>query len=136
MRRDRDYWARLRKDARSNAATGLAIVAAIVAVVALQPSLFPGAPTRVRLDPLYWLLLLPIAWWGAGLAAFEPGPVRLMRTVTIAAPPIAAGATLLAWFRGADWAIPFALAAISFGTAIVSRLLYRGSLLEREGPAR
>lgn len=136
MRRDLAYWARLRRDRRSNTSAGLAIVAALAAVVALQPTLFPGTPTDVRLSPAYWLLLTPVAWWAAGLTAFEPGPVRFMRRVAVGSPPTAAIGSLLAWSRGADWLPPAILAAVALAAAGASLLLYRGSLLEREGPAR
>ena len=136
MRSDRAHWARLRKDGRSNGSAGLAIVSAILAVAALQPSLFPGSTPAARLNPFYWLLLLPVAWWGAGLTVFEPTAVRLMRPVAIAAPLLGAGAVLLGLARGANWVGPLVLTTLAFTSAVASLIFFRNSLLEREGPAR
>jgi hypothetical protein len=136
MRRDRDYWARLRKDGRSNWSAGLATVAALMAVVTLVLTFLPGAPTHVRFNPLYWLALLPVAWWGGNLTAFKASAVRWMRPISIAAIPIGMVATALAFARGERWQVPLGLATVACVAAVASLILYRGSLLEREGPAR
>ena len=135
-RTDLSYWQRLRKDSPSSWAAGLAVVASAAALLAAIGLLVPGTPTQARANPLYWALLLPFAWWGSGLAAFEPRAVRLLAPFTYAAPIIALCCLLIAQSRGLAWT-PWAVATVaSVLAAVGSRWSYAYSLLRREGPSR
>jgi hypothetical protein len=131
-----NYWARLRKDRPSNWATGLAVVAALAAVLAILGLAVPGAQAESRANPLYWVILLPLAWWGSGVAAFEPRPVRLLAVVTYAAPIVAITCLIIAIAQDRGWLIWLAAVVISIAAAIGSRRAYSRSLLKLEGASR
>lgn len=131
-----NYWARLRKDQPSNWAVGLAIVAVLAAALAILGLAVPGAQAESRANPLYWAILLPMAWWGSGVAAFEPRPVRILAVVTYAAPVVAAICLFTAVARDRGWTIWLASAVIATAAATGSRLAYGRSLLKHEGPSR
>ena len=135
MRRDKDYWQRLRKDPRSNWAAGMAALAAIVASVMLIGLLMEGSQYRARTNPLYWILMLPAVWWSTGLARFEPRPVRWWKPALLLCVVIAGAVLALAIDSGDGMpeAIGFALTLIG---AVSSMVLLRDSLVAREGPAR
>lgn len=136
MRRDPVYWQRLRKDVRSNVAAGLAALAALLATVSVISLAAPGTHYQARGSVAYWLLMLPLAWWVAGLATFAPFYVRSWRPVMLLAVLAAGGSLLYAITRGGEWGIW----AIGFGIVVSaaagSLLTLRGSLVGREGPAR
>lgn len=135
MRRDKDYWQRLRKDPRSNWAAGMAAIAAIAASVMLIGLLVEGSQYRARGNPLYWILMLPAVWWSAGLARFEPRPVRSWKPALLLC-VATAGAVLALAIDSGDWmpeAIGFVLTLVG---AVSSMALLRDSLVAREGPAR
>ena len=135
-RRDQAYWQRLRKDRRSNLAVIFGIVAGLVSLVALIGLLIPGSQAASRGSPLYWALLIPFAWWGSSLGGFEPRAMRLFTPSLLLWPFVAAASLAKAWSDGEGstaWVIALiACSACSIGAA----WLYRGSVLQREGPAR
>lgn len=135
MRRDKDYWQRLRKDPRSNWAAGMAALAAIAASVMLIGLLVEGSQYQARGNPLYWILMLPAVWWSTGLARFEPRPVRWWKPALLLCVAIAGAVLALAIDSGdgTPEAIGFALTLIG---AVSSMVLLRDSLVAREGPAR
>ncbi|MFN3675030.1 MAG: hypothetical protein ACK4TC_03550 [Sphingomonas pseudosanguinis] len=135
MRRDKDYWQRLRKDPRSNWAAGMAALAAIAASVMLIGLLVEGSQYQARTNPLYWILMLPAVWWSTGLARFEPRPVRWWKPALLLCVAIAGAVLALAIDSGDGMpeAIGFALTLIG---AVSSMVLLRDSLVAREGPAR
>ncbi len=135
-RRDLAYWARLRVDARSSWAGGLALVAVLAAALALIGLLVDGGQAQSRSNPLYWIVLAPVIWWGSGLMGFEARYVRAMGPLLVVAPSVAGVCLAIAVSQGREW-MPWLIAAVIAGaTALVSRLCYRDSLLRREGPAR
>ena len=135
-RRDNAYWQRLRRDRRSNVAAVLAILAALAATLSVVALAVPGSHAASRGNPLYWALMLPMAWWGSGLTTFSPRAVRLWKPV-LALSVLAAGTSLLAALRQeADWAIWAVAFGITLAAAAGSLALLRGSLVAREGPAR
>lgn len=135
-RRDDAYWQRLRRDRRSNIAALLAILAALAATLSVVALAVPGSHADSRGSPLYWALMLPMAWWGSGLTTFAPRYVRVWKPV-LALAVLAAGASLLlALRREAGWGIWAAAFGVTLAAAAGSLALLRGSLLAREGPAR
>ena len=129
------YWQRLRRDARSNVAAVLAGVAALAGTVSVVVVAVPGAHHAARASPFYWLLMLPLAWWGSGLATFGARYVRLW-TPALALACLGSGASLaVAAWRG-DWGMHAAGFAITASAAAASLVARRGSLVAREGPAR
>lgn len=136
VRNDREYWARLRVDKRSNWAGGLALIAVLSASVSIVGMAVGGPPGLARANPIYWLVFLPTAWWGSGLMGFEADKVRLMPPLTYAAPLVAFLCLIIAALQGTDWSAPLVASIIAFVAAVGSRVAYRGSLLQREGPAR
>lgn len=136
MRRDPVYWQRLRKDVRSNVAAGLAALAALLATVSVMILAVPGTHYQARGSIAYWLLMLPLVWWVAGLATFAPAYVRSWKPVLLLAVLTAGGSLLYGISRGGGWgmqAISFIMVAAA---AAGSLLTLRGSLVDREGPAR
>lgn len=135
-RRDMEYWARLRVDAPSSWAAGMAIVSVLAAVLALLGLVISGGQAEARANPLYWLILLPVAWWGGGLSGFGARQVRLMTPAIILAPLLAAMCLAIAARRG-EVLVPWSIATlIAFAGATASRFFYGKSLLKREGPDR
>jgi hypothetical protein len=134
MRRDHEYWQRLRKDLRSNWAAGLAAIAALAATVSLIAVLVKGTHYQARGNPLYWVLMLPGAWWVNRLAAFEPRAVRWWRPFLLLSVVVAAAA-LIATARAdrRPAAVAFFITLLAAGASLGLR---RNSLVEREGPAR
>lgn len=134
-RRDSEYWQRLRRDKASNFAAGAVVFAVIFALLAWIGLLVPGSQMQARANPLYWAILLPFGYWGGTLGRFTPWAVKLMCVMFLAA-PIAAGAALLFIMLQTpdqtDYGI-FFFAASSLASA-TGFFLYRGSLLQREGP--
>jgi hypothetical protein len=135
MRRDQDYWQRLRKDRRSNWAAGFAGLATIAATVSLIGLLVEGSQYQARGNPLYWALMLPVVWWLSELGGFEQRAVRWWRPILLLSVVIAAIALVVAVAR-ADWAPEAVGFAITLLGAATSLSLLRGSLVAREGPAR
>ena len=130
------YWARLRRDRPSSWAAGLAFVAVLMAALSIMGLAIGGAQAESRADPLYWAVLLPVAWSGAELASFEPRPVRHLAAVTVAAPLVAAAPAAVALAQGRDATLWLIATALAIAAAVGSRLAWRRSLLRLEGPSR
>ena len=80
--------------------------------------------------------MVPLAWWTAGLTRYEPAFVRFLVPAQITAPVVAAIAAGAAVRSGED-ATPFWIATVMSALAAGGGwLLYRNSMLHREGPAR
>ena len=135
IRRDQDYWQRLRKDKRSNWAAGFAAVAGISATVSLIGLLVTGSQYQARENPFYWLLMLPVIWWLSGLGRFEPRAVRFWKPALLLSVIVAAAVLIFAVARGV-WIIESAGSALTLISTAASLFLLHGSLVAREGPAR
>ncbi|WP_260597053.1 hypothetical protein [Sphingomonas endolithica] len=136
IRRDPIYWQRLRKDRRSGIAGILTAIALVAATVSVSMILVSGSQYEARANPLYWALMLPMAWWVNGLTAFEPFYVRSWKAV-LALACLASGASLaIDIWHDDDWTVSAVNAAVTVVSAIASMIAYRGSLVAREGPAR
>jgi hypothetical protein len=135
-RRDDAYWQRLRKDRRSNAAAIGAAIAALAATMTVISVTVQGGVTESRGNPLYWLLMLPMAWWVNGLTSFEPRAVRLWKPALAVASGTSVVAAALAMRSAGTWTGQTVACAVTLGATAASLILLRGSLVEREGPAR
>ncbi|USU09726.1 hypothetical protein NF700_05490 [Sphingomonadaceae bacterium OTU29MARTA1] len=135
-RNDREYWARLRVEPRSQWAAGLAVIAGLAVTLAVIGLLVPGNHFESRANPLYWLLMLPLVWWASELMGFEPLAVQIMPWVTSLAPLGSAICLAVAFSIGEPWQIWLVDFIICICASIGSRMTYRDSLLQREGPSR
>ena len=136
QRKDDQYWQRIRFDKKSNWAAGMTAIAAILTATSVTMILVPGSQYEARSNILYWGIFIPVVWWLVGLSRFEPWPVRIWRPALIVL-CITKISCLWIVFRG-----PYSVGIESFTTAVVlisaaaAFFLYRGSLIDREGPAR
>ena len=135
-RRDNPYWQRLRKDRRSNAAALLAALAALVGTLTVISLTVGGTPYESRANLLYWLLMVPMLWWVTGLTSFEPRHVRLWKPALAIACIASAVAAFVAMRAAGTWTAQTVACAVTVLAAAASLLLHRGSLVQREGPAR
>lgn len=135
-RRDNDYWQRLRKDTRSNAAALLAALAALAGTLTVISLTVSGTHYELRANPLYWLLLAPMLWWVTGLTSFEPRHVRLWKPALAVACGASVIAAVIAMRAEGSWTGQTVACAVTLIAAAASLLLHRGSLVQREGPAR
>ncbi len=135
-RRDNDYWQRLRKDRRSNAAAICGAIAALAATMTVISVTVDGGVAESRANPLYWLLMLPMAWWVTGLTSFEPRAVRAWKPALATACAVGLMAAALTMRAADNWTAQTVACAVTLIAATASLLLYRGSLVQREGPAR
>lgn len=135
-RRDNAYWQRLRKDRRSNAAAICAAIAALAATMTVISMTVQGGVAESRANPLYWLLMLPAMWWLTGLTSFEPRAVRLWKPALAVATGASVVAAALAMRAAETWTGQTVACTVTPIAAAASLLLYRGSLVQREGPAR
>jgi hypothetical protein len=135
-RRDDDYWQRLRKDRRSNAAAILATIAAIAATMTVISVTIEGGVAESRANPLYWLLMVPMVWWVTGLTSFEPRAVRLWKPALGICCTVSVVIAIMAMRAAGTWTGQTVACAVTLIAAITSLILLRGSLVEHEGPAR
>ena len=136
MRRDNAYWQRLRKDRRSNAAVLLAALACLTATISLISITVGGTHYRSRTNPLYWTLMLPMVWWVIGLTGFEARYVRMWMPVLVLASGVSIVVASVSMYAVGSWTGQTIACAVTLAAAAASLLTYRGSLVEREGPAR
>lgn len=125
-------WQRLRRDKRSGFAAFLTVIAWVPVVVAIVMLSAPASQAAARGNPLYWLLLVPFAWWGASLTRYEAWAVRSIRPTQILAPVLGFGAIMIASYIGHDL-LPFVVATLLSTTcSALAWFLYGGSLLEQK----
>lgn len=136
MRRDNDYWQLLRKDRRSNAAALFAAVAVLAATISLVSVTVGGTPYQARANPLYWLLMAPGVWWVVGLTGFEARHVRWWFPALAAACAVSIAVAAVAMHAAGGWTGQTIACAVTLAAASASLPAYRGSLVQREGPAR
>lgn len=67
------YWQLLRKDVRSNAAVGFAILSGLFATLSFVDILVTEkSQIGYRGNPFYWVIVLPFALWAGKRAVFTP----------------------------------------------------------------
>ncbi|EPP5101088.1 hypothetical protein ACUQRY_001353 [Enterobacter hormaechei] len=101
-----------------------------MALLCLLGLLVPGPQAQARGNPLYWLCILPFAWWANGLAAYEPRPVRPALIVAVATAPASLAIATVLGKEPLLWTIGAGIALIS---AALAEYFYRGNMLYREG---
>ncbi|WP_420139366.1 hypothetical protein [Sphingomonas sp.] len=80
--------------------------------------------------------MAPMVWWVSGLSRFEARSVRLWRLALVIASIASVAAAAVAMHRAGTWTGQTIACAVTLVAAIASLLSYRGSLVDREGPAR
>ncbi|MDG5495560.1 hypothetical protein [Niveispirillum sp. BGYR6] len=130
------YWQKLRKDKISAAACGLMYVSVILATVSWGGLLVDGSHMQMRGNPVYWLVMMPGAIWLIGLMNYSKWSVKLMIPMMVILP-------LMCFFSfvyerkkyifeiSNGRLIVFAISTILSALAYI---LYRRSMLYREGP--
>ncbi|MBB4000206.1 hypothetical protein [Aureimonas pseudogalii] len=135
-RTDAEYWQRLRRDRRSNAAVILAAVAALFGTLGVITALVDGPHHAPSAGFLSWLLMLPMAWWVGDLARFTARAVRLWTSALLLSVGGAGLGLAFALLRGDALLVPLLSFGLAVPAALASLALRRASLVEREGPAR
>lgn len=136
IRRDQAYWQRLRKDVPSSLAAGLAALAVLVATLSVIGTGVSGSHFQARASPLYWVLMLPMVWWVSGLATFAPRYVNSLKPALGLACAASAISAAVSMTTDAIFTIQTAACLVTMVAAGASLLVYRRSLVGREGPAR
>lgn len=130
------YWQRLRKDGASNLAGGALILAAIAATLEILDVLLAPSRGTDRTNPLYWALLLPVAWWGTAISSFSPWAARTMRPAAIVIPLVCVVVLLFVIQSGGALALTLVALLIAVAGSGICLLSLPRSLLQREGPDR
>ncbi len=136
IRRDSEYWQRLRKDRRSGIAVLFTAVAAVVAAVAVTMVVVPGTQWEARTSPIYWVILIPVACWVNGLAAYEPWAVRSWKPVIATLCVVHAICLALAVIAARNVILTAGSFVLTIVCAAAALAALRGSMVAREGPAR
>ena len=135
-RTDRAYWERLRKDGNSALAVLLTMAAVFPAVIGLIVLLVPGSQPQARANPLYWLAMLPAAWWAVLLANYQAGAVRTIR-LAMALGPMICGINALWAYKAGQGVTAYAVALVgSLLAAAAGWWFFNRSMVRLEGPAR
>ena len=95
-----------------------------------------GTHDKSRANPLYWLLMMPMLWLVTGLTSFEARHVRLWKPALALACIASAIAAFVAMQAAGTWTGQTVACAVTPLAAAASLFLHRGSLVQREGPAR
>lgn len=114
----------------------MVILAVPAAVLALPGLVIAGGQAEARANPVYWLILIPVAWLAGDLSGFGARQVRLMMPAIIVAPLLAIGCLTMAYARGDTITLWIVATAMSIITALACRLYYNKGLLRCEGPDR
>lgn len=136
IKHDQEHWQRLRKDKRSAFAVMSVSVAAMVTIIGVVALAVPGTQATGRANPLYWLIMVPAAYWVSSLLGYEPWAVATFRFSLVILPLVAVVALLWSLERGEGVTAHLVLLGLSGVFSMSAELFYRGSLLQREGPAR
>lgn len=136
IRRDAEYWQRLRKDRRSGVAVLFTAAAAVIAAVAVTMIAIPGTQWAARASPIYWVIFIPVAWWVNGLAAYEPWAVRSWIPVLAALCIVHAISLTLAVIESRNVMLTAGTFVLTLACAAAGLCALRGSMVAREGPAR
>ena len=78
-----------------------------------------------RGTPLYWLIMLPVAYWAWGIISFDAWAVRLLAPLLIVAPLTDALFAVFSPVSGDDVTALWVLAALSLVFAVVGAIALR-----------
>ncbi len=121
---------RLCQDQAANIASLAGLVAGLAATLAWMGILLEPNRAADRATPVYWLIMLPLVFWGSSAIRFELWALRLLRPVLLLAPIFAALALWDAPGRPTSSLAPWlASLAVSATAALVGWLAYGRSLL-------
>jgi cytochrome bd-type quinol oxidase subunit 2 len=126
-----DDWQDLRKDKRSAVVVLATIAAGMASVLALLGILLNASRAADRANPIYWVLLLPFAWWAASLANYAAWAVKTLRPANAAATLISFLCAVFAAHSTPDPTLWLVASAITVIGAFAATLLFPGSLLAR-----
>ena len=122
-------WQRLRRDKLSALVTLAVIVAGLASLLAVLGILLHPTRAADRSSPIYWVLMLPFAWWAASLASYTPWAVRTLRPAAIAFIVASLIALVLATRQNTSLTPWIVAAAVAIACAATGMALFPSSLL-------
>jgi hypothetical protein len=127
----------LKRDRRCAVVVLAAIAAMLAAAVIWLLLLSDAAPAETRGRPVYWLIMLPLAFWAVQLASYTPWTLRWLRAAQMAAPVLAAlGCGAAIWIASPALIAAGVLFGVCLAATVIGTVARRGSLLDsrRVGP--
>lgn len=112
----------LKRDVPTTVALLAGIAAAVMPVLSTTYIFVPHGHIAAREDPLYWLIMLPVLYWGWGVTSFDPWAIRLIVPVLILAPVTDILIPKFCGLSGGDLTGMWVLAALSVMFAIVGTI--------------
>lgn len=76
----------LKRDVPTTVALLAGLASAAMPVLSATFIMVPHGYMVSRGNPLYWLLMLPVAYWAWGIMSFDPWAIRLLAPLLIIAP--------------------------------------------------
>ena len=119
----------LKRHVPTNLALILALLSAAMPVLGATFILVPHGYAASRSNPLYWLLMAPLAVWVWGAISFDAWAIRLVAPLLIAAPLVAAALAALSYPTNGDAVALWVLAVISLLASIIGAAALRRSPL-------
>jgi hypothetical protein len=131
MRIETEQRARLKRDRRCAVVVLGAIAAMLTAVVIWLLVLSDASPAETRGRPVYWVTMVPLAYWAIQLAAYTPWTLRWLRVARTAAPILAAlGVGAAVWTGSPVLTVTAVLFGVCLAATCTGALALRGSLLD------
>jgi hypothetical protein len=123
--------ARLKRDRRSAVVILSAIAAMLIAVVTWLLLLSHVSAAERHREPVYWVLMLPLAFWAVQLAYYTPWTLRWLRVAQTAAPiSTGLGVGWAAWTGAPGQTSIAVLLGICLAATFIGVFALRGSLLD------
>ncbi|UAJ08643.1 hypothetical protein [Polymorphobacter megasporae] len=112
----------LKRDVPMTVANLAGLAAALMPVLSTTYILVPHGYLASHGNPLYWLIMLPVLYWGLGVTSFDPWAIRLLAPVLIIAPVTDILIAKFSGLSGSDLTGMWVLAALSVMFAIVGTI--------------
>lgn len=112
----------LKRDVPTTVALLAGVAAAAMPVLSTTYIMVPHGYIASRSDPLYWLIMLPVAFWVWGITSFDPWAIRILVPVLILAPVTDILIAKFCGLSGGDLTAMWVLAALSVVFAIVGTI--------------
>ncbi len=109
----------LKRDVPTTVALLAGVLAALMPVLSLTYLLVPHGHIAARENPLYWLIMLPVLFWGWGITSFDPWAIRALVPVLIIAPVADVLIAMFSGMSGGDQTGMWVLAGLSITFSIV-----------------